>query len=104
MNEAIKLAIEKGGYEPLFVEDRYALPMQHEPFRLDKPLNSILIDPRFWQALGRACGWREENGSICRDASCQACHEYMRQWHRFIDWIAEGKNTDDFFTNLIGKE
>lgn len=40
MNEAIKLAIEKGGY------------------KLEKkvPIN----DPLFWQALGKALGWENE--------------------------------------------
>lgn len=115
MNEAIKLAIEKGGYEPKMEVKPifYFLPIgesgavdPNEIYATEDAIhtNSFLLDPQFWVALGRACGWREENGSICRDASCQACHEYMRQWHRFIDWIAEGKDTDDFFTNLIGKE
>jgi hypothetical protein len=47
MNEVIKLAIEKGGYKTQPSYDLF--PATSEPY--------ILLDPLFWQALGRALGW-----------------------------------------------
>jgi len=68
MEQAIKLAIEKGGYSPTFagykslVTDSVALGeegvkavmefMEQEHF---SP-NGVLLDPLFWQALGRGVG------------------------------------------------
>lgn len=46
MNEAIKLAIEKGGYIPF--SDELACWEDH-----------TALDPLFWQALGKALGWDE---------------------------------------------
>lgn len=43
MNEAIKLAIEKGGYKVRVWRDTHEV--------------QILLDPLFWQALGKALGW-----------------------------------------------
>lgn len=125
MNEAIKLAIEKGGYEPKMEVKPifYFLPIgesgavdPNEIYATEDAIhtNSFLLDPLFWQALGRACGWEKK---VCdclgSGITCYSCEKWGTQvvgmdwkeyWHRFIDWIAEGKNTDDFFTNLIGKE
>lgn len=49
MEEAIKLAIEKGGYEV----GEYGLQTLGQ-----KKL--MILDPLFWQALGRALGWASE--------------------------------------------
>lgn len=88
-------------------------------------LNTYLLDPLFWQALGKALGW----GRICG-----ACHggiqqivwehratdgkteryacghdttgcpdiqdEWRYHWHRFIDHLAEGGTIEDFFKDL----
>lgn len=43
-NEAIKLAIEKGGY--------------HESYQtIGRIEEQIILDPLFWQALGKVTGW-----------------------------------------------
>lgn len=87
MNEAIKLAIEKGGYKSLFSNFK------------DEELNRIaqylsLLNPLFWQALGKALRWPTPEESLGNVA-------WVSQWHRFIDWIAEGKDADEFFYELI---
>ena len=78
----------------------------------------ILLDPEFWQALGKAEGWgREFNVSSCgilEDGSFDLIYEddfsvpkvipeWKYRWHRFIDHIAEGKSVDNFFKELLTK-
>lgn len=87
MNEAIKLAKEQG-YKPLKL------------WGTETELYSdMFIDPSFWQALGRALGWKEHDNLI------GIIHpHWLYKWHRFIDWIAEGKSPDSFFEELIKKQ
>ncbi len=47
MNEAIKLAIEKGGYK-----------YPSKPV-IDASQAVLVCNPLFWQALGKALGWGE---------------------------------------------
>ena len=49
--------------------------------------DEILLDPEFWRCLGESLGW-EEGG-------------WLYHWHRYIDHIAEGRNTEEFFENLL---
>lgn len=49
INKIIGLACEKGGYH----------------WKIDVTLESMILDPLFWQALGKACGW----GKIVMDNS-----------------------------------
>lgn len=59
------------------------------------PLEKYLLDPLFWQSLGKALGWKIENSS----------HQpygigWIYYWHRFVDFLAEGKSAEDFFKEL----
>ena len=87
MAEAIKRAI-KGGWADeealVFTKDR--------SFETKMRLCVILLDNLFWQALGKAEGWgnQEEFHSI-----------WKYHWHSFIDHLAEGKDIDSFFNNLL---
>jgi hypothetical protein len=57
MNEAIKLAIEQGGYTFAGFSPQGTLE-QAPNFDAE-----IILDPLFWQALGKALGWK-----------CPRCH------------------------------
>jgi len=116
MKEAIQKAIE-GGYVTGFMYDKLA--------KID-PLGAVeilLLDPKWWQCLGKALGWRE----ICADCGgevtrkqtpeypklaglswcpqrCEAKNfqeGHLYQWHRFIDNLAEGKDVNEFFNELL---
>lgn len=50
MNEAIKLAVEKGGYKD----------GQHIDIKYSTRHDEAILDPLFWRALGKALGWKEE--------------------------------------------
>jgi hypothetical protein len=70
------------------------------------PTEETFLDPRFWQALGRALGWSEacDLSIICVHGheACRQCHGYswMYQWHCFIQAIADGKTPDVFFAHF----
>lgn len=75
MNEAIKLAIEKGGYEPFkSFHMEYCKQVHYMDGQLvvepgaggtaTRLYLAITQDPAFWQALGRALGWGKHVGEF----------------------------------------
>ncbi len=60
----------------------------------------ILLDTLFWQYLGKALRWGiDEDGNVYgRDGFINVWQSY---WHDFIDHLAEGKDIDVFFDELI---
>lgn len=88
MEEAIKRAIE-GGWKPKrVVLDQ--ITMRHE---------EILLDPLFWQALGKAEGWKQEG--VISSAKMAKKPDWVYQWIKFIEHLAEGKDADSFFKELL---
>jgi hypothetical protein len=78
-------------------------------------VEETFLDPRFWQALGRALGWHESCdlsiSCVRGEEECQRCRGYywMYQWHCFIQEIANGKTPKAFFARFaspqtIGKQ
>ena len=65
-----------------------------------------LLDPLFWQALGKALGWGDyapyglesESPAGYDDARLNS---WRWHWHRFIDHLASGKDVDEFFKELL---
>jgi hypothetical protein len=135
MEEAIKLAIEKGGYKlfgyvnlPLF---KYETDMQrfdhnsvgktycrqittctfvwgdYKKTTAEIYGTEITQDPLFWQALGRALGWDiggvqyNEPKKMSGQTRIYLKSGWLYQWHCFIDHLAEGKDADSFFKDLI---
>jgi hypothetical protein len=74
------------------------------------PTEETFLDPKFWQALGRALGWSEacDLAISCRhgDEKCRRCRGYywMYQWHCFIQAIADGNTPDAFFAPLTSTQ
>lgn len=86
----IKLAIG-GGYD--FEKDR-----------------SRLLDPLFWQALGKSLGWDEyRNDDETHDCDALGCSStdhvlegrWKKEMHSFIDHLISGKTPESFFENLL---
>lgn len=105
MENAIKKAIE-GGFNPTFGDE-----MMYKKY---EDVSRILLDPLFWQALGKQQGWNKsfinqyQEIEECEDEN--DCEETMsgvdislrlHYWHNLIDHIADGKSIDDFFNQLI---
>lgn len=115
IEQAIKEAVEKGGWKPKW--PRY-VPLEHFELRQVNPssftfgvpkdngswtlvnehkiiieMAVVFLDPLFWQSLGKARGWKE-NGET-------GLHQWIIYWHRFVDHLAEGKEAESFFADLI---
>lgn len=102
MKEAIQKAIE-GGYNvgPIEVD-----------MVCDNKYDHHFLSPLFWQALGKAMGWKEEANLIITLESYNTGPEHLLHqsmeagywrfyWHRFIDHLAEGKDAESFFSTLL---
>lgn len=121
MNDAIKLAIEKGGYlkgpywwpaqKPNGIELRG--DDQDKEFRTSE---QIVLDPLFWQALGKALGWPMYGCESCftmfdlkklGSVICSNCghHGAVRsstyQACRYIRRTFIGGDTEKFWTHLL---
>lgn len=94
MNEAIRIAIEKGGYEmpERNSGDRYGSGSEDD-------ISKALLDPLFWQALGKARGWSIREND--RRGQEKGINEWLYHWHRFIDSLAAGEDVDLFFNDLL---
>lgn len=129
METAIKIAIENG-WKWKNCETTNALAYEDTPdstwiyftYRGIKDHNLvnnqvILLDRLFWQALGKGLGWDMNpeyctSGCGCPYPNGDGSHEfecvwkpngnsYLNHWHSFIDHLAEGKDMESFFTELL---
>lgn len=100
MNEAIKLAIEKGGYFTKIAEYDWGLY---------DAINDFVLDPLFWQALGKALGWTRENyfEHTSPISGLKTFSGVMETWkyqaHQFLDARFEGTE-EEFWKALLNKE
>jgi hypothetical protein len=136
IEQAIKEAVENGGFMP-FASIVPPRPWISEKMDFDTlaiydgdpelsarrgsvGISRTLINPSFWQALGRARDWGEEC-SICSaqtervekdiaergDSECaepwqnHIMYPYWKyHWKSLIDHLAAGKDAESFFANL----
>lgn len=99
MKKAIKIAIENGW-----------IPKEHTVFRFDFLSNkndiyegNFLNDYLFWQSLGKGLGLNPTSGQNITSIGTLDIYEagWIEVWHQFIDHLAEGKDINSFFNNLI---
>lgn len=104
MEEAIKKAIEggMGGMKKEttvhLIENQDLAVFTLKDRQVIMSVAKIVIDPLFWQALGKAEGWEH---SCSKGDYCDRELEWKERWHEFIDHLAEGKDIDTFFDNLL---
>ncbi len=96
MNEAIKLAIEKGGYNNLTVSQ-----MEHaKAGNLREEF--YVLDPLFWQALGKALGWEEQSfGYETSYGYWEGKPEWNYFAHMYFDLLLTGGDTEKFWKELL---
>jgi len=103
MEQAIRKAIE-GGY------DKRSLDAWQSGGLEQIGCGLIVLDPSFWQCLGKALGWSKSCWHLAEDghvpfrhpAACgNGMHSWQLHWHRFIDHLAEGKDAESFFAELL---
>lgn len=90
--QAVEKAVEGGYSEPCFIGKN---PEERARIIGDMVLPEILLDRNFWQSLGKAMGWEE-----FPSAYFETDNDWRTHWHRFIDHLAEGKDAEQFFSNL----
>ena len=67
---------------------------------------TYLLDPSFWQALGKARGWKDDDAHVWghEDMPMRDEELVLSAWenkmHDFIHHLAEGKDANSFFANL----
>lgn len=59
--EIIKKAIE-GGYDDDFGVSTLRFK-EYEPYQIINSFKQYILDPLFWQSLGKACGWNKHDHS-----------------------------------------
>jgi hypothetical protein len=73
-------------------------------------VKATLLDPQFWQALGKALEWNAVSNlaSICvhGEEECQTCRSsYWRyQWHCFLQALVDGHTPEAFFARLASSQ
>ena len=112
ISEAIQKAIE-GGWQQLpkncsllriEVEmDRWLLHFwddkAHQSDVFFIPLHKTFLQPLFWQALGKAMGWKYQIGTV-DGLPVYDNKVWLENWHKFIDFLSEGKTAEDYFNQL----
>ncbi len=113
METAIKIAIENGWEISDFHKRMMEIEHPTDPYikinaiRIAShgALQEGVLDPLFWQALGKGLGWeiKESVGRTPQGYRLKTTRgvDWEIMWHRFIDHLAEGKDVDSFFTNLL---
>ncbi len=87
IHQAIGKAIE-GGYDTLRATGTVAKRLEMDDSEIF--LADFLIDPLFWQALGKAMGWGHSKKSKA----------YIQYWYRLIDRLADGGTIESYFEDL----
>jgi hypothetical protein len=111
IEEALQKA-QKSGYVTGFMYDNLAAIDPLGAFEI------ILLDPNFWKVLGESIGWKSstwvcfncgeiEGSEVTFEEECEHCGadvgseaQWLIEWHRFIDHLAEGKTISEFFKQL----
>lgn len=109
-----------------YVEDNqvgFTLSGGDEELDTSVSFTEICLDPLFWKALTFGlkldidmeyyhCPKDKDSGDYIIDGYCKQCgtklepfikttKNWLTKWHSFIDHLAEGKDIDSFFSNLI---
>lgn len=91
MNEAIKLAVEKGGYIDKPWSEMNGQPKQE-----------IVLDPLFWHALGKALKWPEETAMcpLCESVTIGGNYAASKA-HEYFELKLSGGDTEKFWKELL---
>lgn len=94
--EAIEKAIEGGWTTPLLRANPKAdIAGLLDTGHFEREQEKIALDPSFWQALGKALGWRLE------DDKWSSPRHWRKFVHRFLDVVLTSGDTDGFWSELL---
>lgn len=96
-----KTSVEIESINSVFIHVRFHSKDVEQPIA-SWMLERVFLDKAFWVALGKARGWRTWKG----DGLMPYISDWIwhRNWHRFIDALAEDKDPEQFFLSLEGNE
>jgi hypothetical protein len=96
--QAIKDAVEKGGYKHPYMGTAVQTIAEYGHHQV------ALLDPAFWECLGKARAWENIKWNAELISPRKILHKYgsgyLYHWHRFIDHLADGHSTEQFFEIL----
>lgn len=101
---AIEKAIDGGweNYRPFQdrIYTRSLEPINHEYdykfLVLEFITKSAILDPQFWQCLGKAMGWEDSDQTYVQPPYTN----WRIQWHRMIDHLSDGGTIESYFETL----
>ena len=100
MEKAIEKAISGGYKDKWKVDFGSAITSEQKSVMLNTFSACYLMDKDFWQALGKAEGW--DKNYVPSDVIYRYKEkEWQGYWHKFIDALAEGKDINSFFEELL---
>ena len=59
-------------------------------------VEGIVLDPSFWQSLGKAMGWPTFN----KFEKDKVEYSWKNHWHRLVSHLAEGGTIETYFNGL----
>lgn len=112
MNPHTHKAIEdavKGGWRvfapsdiPIKISATSTWPIVHgtSPSGVHKlwPLASALLDPQFWQCLGKQRGWGDTE--LHQNSDPYPIGWWILRWHTLIDHLGTGGSIEDYFKSI----
>lgn len=90
VERAIELAVTSGGFDAGLHVEFYAGARGH---RIDP--SKCLLDPLFWRTLGKGLGTDKHDQPNGRFS------QWLFTWHAFIGHLANGKDAESFFQELL---
>jgi len=105
MKKAIKLAIEKGGYDSN--PTGYNKLKADSPRYTDRQRNSCVLDPEFWRSLGKALGWKDTffKWEIWNKEEGLPGYTNIHNWERhaldYMHLVFTDGDTEKFWKELI---
>lgn len=104
--QVIKEAYE-AGYKPAWIDKNVTEHWFGISEKSTLSISQTLLDAEFWKFCGKARGWTNS----LRCPHCATAYKpktvkygvpgWIYFWHRFIDFLAEGKTAEDYFASLM---
>lgn len=89
----------KGMFEG-FPTFRVNLRALEAPREIQIPIQTILLDPEAWKAVGKVEGWGNSHKGWLWYKNEMKMVAYVVYWHRMIDALAEGKTIEQYLETL----
>ena len=78
------------------------LEYPEEGYYYSTDMPHIIIDPLFWQALGKSMGWKYAGQYTQEWSNMKVCSfdEWVYKWHLMVEHLADGGTIESYFEQL----